>query len=145
MAGGRRNRGRHTSRRSRRSSSGPCRTHSNGRVTERAWIPPCNGRSLHPSRLVVAAGISGFFRVFVVAAHPGGQIAARRFVAALGCDVEEAVDATQQLGAAGEGRVGVENVARCVLVEDAVARQLVVHVGTVLEVVESSVLLLFFF
>src|SRR5260370_3304826 len=69
------------------------------------------------------------YLIFVVAAHPVGQVATGRLVAAPGGDVEQAVDAGNLLGAAGEHGIGGENVAAVVPVKDAHACHFVGHVA----------------
>src|SRR5258708_33946088 len=59
------------------------------------------------------------YLIFVVAAHPVGQVATGRLVAAPGGDVQQAVDAGDLLGAAGEPGIGVGNVPAGVPVKDA--------------------------
>jgi hypothetical protein len=57
----------------------------------------------------VAAGISGLFLIFVMVADPVGEVPAGRFVAAVGRDVEEAVDGADVFGTTSKYRVCMEN------------------------------------
>ena len=105
----------------------PCRapipaTASQGQRLAMTWSRNRAGSPLRPSLAARAGGRRRL--VAVVVAHPFHLVGHVALVAALGREVEHAVGAHHHLDAAAEGRVGVEDLARVVLVEHADAGRL---------------------